>query len=139
MNKQRTWFQLPPDSHKYLITPYWLLGFVEGEGSFSIHPRDLVLTFSITQSIIDLSLMEAIKYFSPPATKKKNLVFFWLRGGGEKVSKASQQDKCQIKIADASYIRVELIPFFHRFFNMAYQESKGLSRLKNHIKNNWSR
>ena len=63
MNKQRTWFQLPPDSHKYLITPYWLLGFVEGEGSFSIHPRDLVLTFSITQSIIDLSLMEAIKYF----------------------------------------------------------------------------
>ena len=25
-----------PDNHKINITPYWLLGFIEGEGSFSV-------------------------------------------------------------------------------------------------------
>ena len=65
--------------------------------------------------------MEAIQYFlnNLPAfnpctnseqnsVKGKDKVGLYL----QKVSKASQQDKCQIKIADASYIRVELIPFF---------------------------
>jgi len=35
MNSQRTNFELP-DTHKIIITPYWLLGFIEGDGSFSI-------------------------------------------------------------------------------------------------------
>ena len=35
MNTLRTNFILP-NSHKILITPYWLLGFIEGDGSFSV-------------------------------------------------------------------------------------------------------
>lgn len=35
MNRKRINFELPKD-HFIKITPYWLLGFVEGEGSFSI-------------------------------------------------------------------------------------------------------
>ena len=31
MNTLRTKFILP-NSHKILITPYWLLGFIEGDG-----------------------------------------------------------------------------------------------------------
>ena len=34
-NKKRTNFTMPIE-HKISITPYWLLGFIEGEGSFSI-------------------------------------------------------------------------------------------------------
>ena len=55
MNSQRTDFQMP-EGHKPRITPYWLLGFVEGEGSFK---RGNILT----QSPKDLALMEAIKDF----------------------------------------------------------------------------
>ena len=117
MNKKRTNFQLRA-GNKYLITPYWFLGFVEGEGSFSIHPRDLVLTFSITQATIDLVLMELIKDFfnnlpSVPSSERnrvngcKNNVGLYL----QKVSEANRDDKCQIKIADTIYIRTVLIPF----------------------------
>ena len=34
-NQKRTNFTMPIE-HKISITPYWLLGFIEGEGSFSI-------------------------------------------------------------------------------------------------------
>lgn len=39
MNKSRTWFNMP--DHKYRITPGWLLGFVEGDGSFFIRRKKL--------------------------------------------------------------------------------------------------
>ena len=117
MNKKRTNFQLRA-GNKYLITPYWFLGFVEGEGLFSIHPRDLVLTFSITQATIDLVLMGLIKDFlnnlpSVSCSERnrvngcKNNVGLYL----QKVSKANRHDKCQIKIADTTNIRTVLIPF----------------------------
>jgi hypothetical protein len=34
MNKNRTSFLQP--FHKIKITPYWLLGFIEGDGSFTV-------------------------------------------------------------------------------------------------------
>ena len=35
MNTLRTNF-IFPNSNKILITPYWLLGFIDGDGSFSV-------------------------------------------------------------------------------------------------------
>lgn len=61
MNSQRFDFSLP-ESYKIRITSNWILGFVEGEGSFSLR-KDYNLTLSIGQSIKDLALMKAIKYF----------------------------------------------------------------------------
>lgn len=62
MNNKRTNFQMPID-YKPKITSYWLLGFVEGEGSFFVKKDQYKLTFTLTQSIKDFYLMESIKYF----------------------------------------------------------------------------
>ena len=120
MNQTRTAFQLPAAGHKFKITPYWFLGFVEGEGSFSIHPRDLLLNFTITQATIDLALMDKIKDFLnnllPSSCNERNLVNRRKENVGlylQKVSKAGHHDKCQIRIADTTYIRVVLIPFLN--------------------------
>lgn len=63
MNTLRTNFILP-NSHKILITPYWLLGFIEGDGSFSVSTsKSFPLRFNIVQSIIEKKVLEAIKLF----------------------------------------------------------------------------
>lgn len=61
MNTKRTDFALP-ESHQLRITPYWVLGFVEGEGSFSIRKQNLLLTFSLSQKN-NTVLMKAIREF----------------------------------------------------------------------------
>lgn len=48
MNTQRTNFELPSTTHNIIITDYWLLGFVEGDGSFFCR-KDGRLTFWISQ------------------------------------------------------------------------------------------
>jgi hypothetical protein len=60
MNKARTEFDLPAD-HLVLITWNWLLGFVEGDGSFSfsgVKPR-----LSIQLTLIDKPVLIAINEF----------------------------------------------------------------------------
>jgi hypothetical protein len=53
MNTLRTNLILP-NSHKILITPYWLLGFIVGDGSFSVSTsKSFPLRFNIVQSIIE--------------------------------------------------------------------------------------
>lgn len=62
MNKSRFYFEIPKDK-QIIITPYWLLGFAEGEGSFYAENKyNFVLGFAITQQAIDLALMEK-KFF----------------------------------------------------------------------------
>jgi hypothetical protein len=62
MNTHRTVFQMPLDFEPR-ITSYWLLGFVEGEGSFFVKKDQYKLTFTLTQSTRDLALMESIRDF----------------------------------------------------------------------------
>lgn len=64
-----------PKSFKPRITPYWLLGFVEGEGSFIVRKDNYKLIFTLTQSYRDLSLMESIKEFlyNLPFVDKNNM------------------------------------------------------------------
>lgn len=75
MNTQRTNFELP-ESHKIVITPYWLLGFIEGDGSFNVTNTTLKkfkINFSITQVITELKVLEAIRNFIldlPPCIAK---------------------------------------------------------------------
>ncbi len=53
MNTLRTNFVLP-NSHKILITPYWLLWFIEGDGSFSVSTlNSFPLRFNITPVITE--------------------------------------------------------------------------------------
>lgn len=67
MNSFITNYELPVGKY-FKITPYWLLGFVEGEGSFFAlqikdTPSKISLVFGLYQTIKDLALMLAIKDF----------------------------------------------------------------------------
>lgn len=62
MNTNRSNFELPK-SKNFRITPNWFLGFVEGDGSFSITRSELSVKFNLWQSKCDLTLLEAIKDF----------------------------------------------------------------------------
>ena len=62
MNKSRMNFSLPVD-HKIVISRPWLLGFIEGEGSFYLTRAEFEPGFSITQSETQLPVMEKIKEF----------------------------------------------------------------------------
>lgn len=115
MNSQRTNFNLP-DTYKPRITPYWLLGFVEGEGSFSV-VKGYGLTFSICQSSIDSVLMKAIKDFlnnlsgGYPSDEDKgiendNVVYLGTYMG------TANKEITRITISQIGYIRNILIPFF---------------------------
>jgi hypothetical protein len=48
MNSKRTDFTMP-EGHRFNITPYWLLGFIEGDGSFSYKNLSKDANFSIIQ------------------------------------------------------------------------------------------
>lgn len=75
MNSQRTIFELPGVN----ISKSWLLGFIEGDGSFSLNRLDLDPVFSIklTESQLPL-LIEIKKYlennlgFDPYSIQKLN-------------------------------------------------------------------
>lgn len=90
-----------------------MLGFVEGEASFSIHPRDLSPIFSITQFEVDLNLMEAIRDFIKKLPglelkhKESNIGLYF-----QKITNANQRNKYQLKISDLALIRDVLIPSF---------------------------
>lgn len=63
MNRLRSDFTMPNDK-EIRITPYWLLGFIEGEGCFSINKRNnFRLDFSLCQSSTNLELLQKIKIY----------------------------------------------------------------------------
>jgi hypothetical protein len=63
MNQKRTDFDLP-ENHKIIITDYWLLGFIEGEGCFSVAKTgSFRLDFSIGQTIKEILVLKAIQKF----------------------------------------------------------------------------
>ena len=62
MNSNRTNFNFP-DFHQIVITVSWLLGFIEAEGSFYLSRSEFEPVFSITQSEIQLPVIEKIREY----------------------------------------------------------------------------
>lgn len=60
MNNNRSCWDFPV-KHNIVITDYWLLGLIEGEGSFYLDRSKMEPILSITQSNIQHALMEKIK------------------------------------------------------------------------------
>lgn len=112
MNNQRTNY-LMPESYRRLITPNWLLGFVEGEGSFNV-VKGFGLSFSLCQSSTDSALMSAIKDYleniqgtlEHKLSNKDNVVYL-----GTYLSSANNEIT-RVTICQTGYIRSALIPFF---------------------------
>ena len=62
MNKKRIDFNMPAD-HKIIVTKSWLLGFIEGEGSFHLWRKDFVAVFGLVLTERQLPILEKIKEF----------------------------------------------------------------------------
>ncbi len=62
MNTKRKNFNMPND-HKIVITKNWLLGLIEGEGSFQLWKTKFVPAFSLVLTENQLPVLEKIKEF----------------------------------------------------------------------------
>ena len=110
-----------PNVEEILINnPYWLLGFVEAEGCFSVMIKksptiktgfSVSLRFQITQHYRDIVLM-------------KNLINIW--NCGNVVIKDSKHSIVDFKINKFTVIHNEIIPFFQKY---PIQGVKGLDYL----------
>ena len=72
MNLKRTDYSLPLNHIK--ITPYWLLGLIEGEASFHLRRNSLTPTFSLTLTATQKPVLEAIILFFKGQLDKYSLV-----------------------------------------------------------------
>lgn len=71
MNRSRTNYEMPSD-HIIRITPEWLLGFIEGDGSFTT--TKLMPFLSIAQSIRDYAVLKKISdYFSSGTLQEQKI------------------------------------------------------------------
>ena len=63
MNTKRVNFEMP-STHTIRVTPYWLLGLIEGEGCFSlVDSKNIGISFSLTLTSVQAPLIHAIKNF----------------------------------------------------------------------------
>lgn len=112
MNTQRTDFS-EPILGKAIITPYWLLGFVEGEGSFFVRQELYKLTFTLSQSSKDLVLMGLIKDFlyNLPGVDRQNMNKTSIRITQNKGSNL-KFPMIRLIITKIDFIQHVIIPFF---------------------------
>ena len=107
------------DTSHYKITPNWLLGFVEGDGSFSCLAAKTILKFSITQKG-NKGLMIAINdYLNNFLKENLKLGINYKEENTNYVYLHSKEDVWCISIANTYYIENVIIPFF-LFFNFSY-------------------
>ena len=62
MNDQRTNFVYPHNFHVN-ITPYWLLGFIEGDGHFGLRAKEHIHYFSLEQTHLQRYTLNRVKLY----------------------------------------------------------------------------
>jgi len=114
MNRNKIqWTQ--SSEHNLNITPYWLLGFVEGEGYFSVNRKTYCLTLGIGQTGNEIDVLIGIKDYllNLPGNYKlirNNLKIVSLNI--EKKGRKTSRPMCIISISMGSYLTNILVPFF---------------------------
>ena len=64
MNSKRVNFEMPSTHAAIRITPYWLLGLIEGEGTFCLNnPKTMGISFSLSLTAAQAPLIDAVKNF----------------------------------------------------------------------------
>ena len=105
------------------------------KGSFNVVREDLGLIFSITQSIVDLPVLEAIREYLIKLTGMQDLNSKDCKFIGidlAKAHKSHQRDWCILRTSSNWFIGSTLIPFFDSLIFYS-KKKKGLSRLKKYI------
>ena len=134
MNTLRTDF-CEMETRKFSITPYWVLGFVEGEGSFTVAKRDYTLLFILTQSAKDLRLMEEVQNFFLSICNDQFYGKYVNEGVRLYRDTKSNTDAVYVSIGREDIITKIIIPFFdslswHSKKEKDYQDWKTILRLK---------
>ena len=126
MNNNRTNFNSGP-SHKINITSYWLLGFVEGDGSFSINKDKFRHNFTLAQVFHQKPVLTAIVLFLNNLMSQdfmaQNGACVFLR---DAPAFQKSQARVVLTIRNFNYIIEYLIPFFS---NLTFFSKKGLDFL----------
>ena len=63
MNSKRVNFILPSDKHKIVITGNYLVGFLEGDGSFYLSKHDITARVSLVTTTVNKLVLEKIREF----------------------------------------------------------------------------
>lgn len=120
INKKRIDFN-KPKGHSIHITPYWLLGFVEGDGHFSFNRQNYSLKFGIGQTYLEIAILEAIKKYilSLPGKFiiKINNTNFVNLGTSNSAKGLNDKPMVSISVNQTDILLNVLIPFF--FDNLA--------------------
>lgn len=113
MNLKRTEYSLPLNHIR--ITAYWLLGFIEGEGSFHLRRNSLTPTFSLALTESQKPVLEAIISFLKGKLDKYSLV----KASETKLfnlslekARANSKPECKLIILQIDYLINIFIPFF---------------------------
>ena len=126
MNKQRVEFVFPQD-HNVKWNDYWILGFIEGEGSFSIvKKKNSKLRFSVGQSSKDLYLMECLKEYFVNLAVEKGFNKSDLAIGVYRNKMKNYEDMLSINIRDYHFISNVIIPFLDNLLACARKSPKYL-------------
>ena len=124
MNKNRKVYNLPENHIK--ITSYWLLGLIEGEGSFHLRRTRFVPTFSISLTLgqepvikkITQFLMSHLDEFS--LIKAKDSKLFNI---GIEKEKENIKAKIKLSIYQIDYLNNIFIPFLN---DLKFQSKKSM-------------
>ena len=112
MNKSRSDYVF--NNHKIRITPNWVLGFVEAEGSFYVVKRSYALVFSIAQSSRDSALMEELKNYFTNLCLKSSSSNRKIDGIGLNITKRPNFDLFKLVIEQEQILIDYIIPFFNK-------------------------
>jgi LAGLIDADG endonuclease len=112
MNKKKfEWKQ--PESHDIIITPYWLLGFIEGEGYFSISRKTYQISFGISQTKKEINVLKKIREFLlnlPGNYKLSRINSKIICLDMEKEGRRTSKPMCRITVSVKDYLYNVLIP-----------------------------
>jgi len=110
MNNSRTNFELPVAKTIH-ITKYWFLGFIEGEGSFTVTKiNKYQLFFSINQAGFNLPLMVEIQNFLQNLSGTNGLYNNAFKVTALKTIESHHNLAYRIKISNSAYFRDAFIP-----------------------------